>query len=184
MLCDATSTLAGTDRRVTSLIRTQVHCHIKGLPFYTASGITILHHISAPIPSPKWHISLSVSQRRPRRSFGPFLHSCSAAECCGWCWIMITIWKRMGKEQMRLLIIFPTQVMMDPCSAALWHWDGTDFFIWSRQQAPNQEDFFYLVIFFLPVGWCHHLFFWSGRLWWVVNISGRRGWPLFHLISP
>lgn len=46
---------------------------------------------------------------------------------------------------MRLLIISPAQVMMDPGSAALWHWGGTDpdFFILSSQQAPNQQDDFF-----------------------------------------
>lgn len=54
------------------------------------------------------------------------------------------IW-RMGKGQMRLLIISPAQVMIDPGSAALWHWKGTgtDFFILSSQQAPNQDDAFF-----------------------------------------
>lgn len=59
------------------------------------------------------------------------------------------IW-RMGKGQMRLLIISPAQVMMDPDSDVLWHWERTetDFFILSSQQVPNQEDVLDVFFFF------------------------------------
>ncbi len=88
----------------------------------------------------------------------------------------------MGKGQMRLLIISPAQVMMDPGSAALWHWEGTetDFFILSSQHGPKSGG----CVFFFFSGPMPPSIFWSGHSCWVVNISGRREWPRFHLISP
>lgn len=92
-LCDATSSLAGTDRCVTSLIRTQLHCHIKGFPFFLYQEWD--HNpwdISAPTPHPPQHpaphqkkkkkkapshLCFSVgTRRRLRRSFGSFLYLC------------------------------------------------------------------------------------------------------------
>lgn len=82
-LCDATSSLAGTDRCVTSLIRTQLHRHIKGFPFYTRSRITILgifQHLLHPqtLTSPSLgarggrarvlgHFQISAAESRRRR---------------------------------------------------------------------------------------------------------------------
>ncbi|TNN70121.1 hypothetical protein EYF80_019621 [Liparis tanakae] len=50
-LCDSTSRLAGTDRCVTSLMRTRLHRHINGFPFHTRSGVTNPRGVSLPTPS-------------------------------------------------------------------------------------------------------------------------------------
>ena len=68
--------------------------------------VTQLHpwDISAPAPSPNLHISCSERRRRQTQRFGSFLHHSSRASWAVWIMIMIL---RMGKGQMRFLIITP-----------------------------------------------------------------------------
>lgn len=64
-------------------------------------------------------------------------------------------------------------------------WTERNFFILLSQPATIQGDIFS----FSPFFFCHRykppsffFFLRPGHSHWVVNISGRRGWPRFHLI--
>lgn len=74
-LCEATSSLAGTDRCVTSLIRTQLHRHIKDFPLKTRSWITILGIFQHLLHPQNLHICLCGSARRQSQSFGVIFRS-------------------------------------------------------------------------------------------------------------
>lgn len=142
-LCDATSSLAGTDRCVTSLIRTQLHCHIKGFPFFIP-GVgswslgyfsTYSTHPQHPTPHQKKekknpsHLRFSVgARRRLRRSFGSFLYLC----CRGSQAVLNYDNDLEDAERADETSYYrppsphptspnTTQVRMDPGSAALWH---------------------------------------------------------------
>lgn len=71
------------------------------------------------------------------------------------------IW-RMWKGQMRLLIISPAQVRMDPGSAALWHWEGTDTHFHFVKSAGLESGGCFFVFFF-PPGPTPPSIFWSGH---------------------
>lgn len=76
------------------------------------------------------------------------------------------VW-RMGKGQMKPLIISLAQVMMDPDSDVLWdcEWTKKDFFIVSSQQLQNQDASLGVSRsppLSLCLGWHHRPFFGQG----------------------
>lgn len=110
-LGDATSSLAGTDRSVTSLIRTQLHRHIKGLPphlllFIAAQSLGYFSTCS-PTPQPpppfrqkkekggKPFTSYFLSEGKEQVEAAAKFWVISVPLLLRRCWIMIMTWRML-----------------------------------------------------------------------------------------